>query len=161
PGWKHASPSRTSPWRDRNGRRPRGNAPRPCPGRSPRRPSTSRSCSTGWCSTLGTSEVRPTIVLAGRSKPGQPEVPAGTEGRERMKRKLTFSPHGPFDEEEQTIIRQVVRRVEAANKPHAKSLLELVAKNIHQLQRLGEVLDAYPSVFADQAVGSTRRTLVS
>jgi hypothetical protein len=78
-----------------------------------------------------------------------------------MKRKLTFSPHGPFDEEEQTIIRQVVRRVEAANKPHAKSLLELVEKNIHQLERLGEVLDAYPSVFAEQAVGSTRRTLVS
>lgn len=76
-------------------------------------------------------------------------------------RKLVFSPHGPFDDEEQTIIRQVVRRVEAAKKPMADDMLDLVEKQIRQLDRLAEVLDDYPSVFTEEAVGSTRRNLAS
>lgn len=82
-------------------------------------------------------------------------------GASHMKRKLRFSPHTPFDEEEQTIIRQVVRRVEAAERPSTPDLLDLVEKQIRQLDRLGEVLDDYPSVFAETSVGSTRRNLRS
>ncbi len=72
-----------------------------------------------------------------------------------------FSDHGPFDEEERAVIREVLAAVATATLPNAAALLQAARQSIDQLERLGAVLCSYPSLFSEQSLGSKRRSLDS
>lgn len=74
---------------------------------------------------------------------------------------LTFSPLGPFDEEERQVIGQVVDALAASSHASADRLAAKVEDGIGQLDRLGALLCSYPSMKDEEALGSRRRNLGS
>lgn len=76
-----------------------------------------------------------------------------------MRPALPFGPHGPFDPEERAVVRALVEAVVAAARPNAHGLLEAVHAQIERCEKLGELIDSYPSIFSPQALGSRHRDL--
>jgi hypothetical protein len=74
---------------------------------------------------------------------------------------IEFTNHGPFDQEERDVVRAVVEAVESSEAKSKARLIETVRLNIRQLDRLGEVLQEYPSLYSEQALGSRTRNLRS
>ena len=74
---------------------------------------------------------------------------------------LTFSDHGPFDAEERAVICEVVAAVARQQRPHAEDLVERVRLEIGRLDRVGEALSGYPSIFEPQRLGERRRDLAT
>jgi hypothetical protein len=78
-----------------------------------------------------------------------------------MSKPIEFTGLGPFDNEEQAVICDVVEAAMAAAMPAADSLLAELRRNVEQLDRMGELLASYPSSFSEQSLGNKRRTLHS
>lgn len=74
---------------------------------------------------------------------------------------IEFTEHGPFDAEERALVLTVVRAVEESEAASSKRLLETIRLNIQQLDRIGQVLDEYPSLYSKQELGSRTRGLRS
>ena len=74
---------------------------------------------------------------------------------------IEFTQHGPFDAEEQELVRAVVAAVEESNARSSGRLLETIRLNIQQLDRIGHILEGYPSLYAKQELGSRTRGLRS
>jgi hypothetical protein len=73
----------------------------------------------------------------------------------------SFGEHGPFDTDERAAILAVIGAVSRGSSANKGALLANVQRNIHRLERIGEVLAEYPSSFSDQALGNRRRGLQS
>lgn len=73
----------------------------------------------------------------------------------------TFGPHGPFDTEEQAVIRAVFAAAQDAARPEAPSLLAAVQGRIDLLEQLGAAIDAFPSLLRPQTLGQVTRDLDS
>jgi len=71
----------------------------------------------------------------------------------------TFSSHGPFDRTERATVLAVYESLEA--QPGSQPWLATIHENRRQLERLGEVLNGYPSLFLEQSVGGRKRDLQS
>lgn len=71
----------------------------------------------------------------------------------------TFSPHGPFDRTERATVVAVYQALDA--QPGAASWLKTIHESRRQLERLGEVLNGYPSLFMESSVGDSKRDLQS
>jgi hypothetical protein len=67
---------------------------------------------------------------------------------------IEFSGHGPFDEEERALIVEVVAAVAEAGE---KEMVREIQHQVHQLDRLGELLGSYPSLLATQRLGGQQR----
>ena len=78
-----------------------------------------------------------------------------------MSKPIEFTGLGPFDNEEQAVICDVVEAAMTAAMPAADSLLAELRRNVEQLDRMGELLASYPSSFSEQSLGNKRRTLHS
>lgn len=74
---------------------------------------------------------------------------------------LRFEASGPFDEEEQAIIQEVVSAVREAGTAQAEGLIEAVRHQVHLLHRLGSVLSEYPSLHAPQELGARTQSLAT
>ncbi len=70
-----------------------------------------------------------------------------------------FGPHGPFDGEERRVILEVIDGVRRAGKPGAAGWIEALIEKVDHLERLGEVVDAHPSLLETQSVGTRQRSL--
>jgi len=75
--------------------------------------------------------------------------------------KIAFTEHGPFDADERTLVRSVVRAVVESGAKSRQRLLDTIQLNIRQLDRIGQVLDEYPSLYTEQELGSRTRNLHS
>jgi len=74
---------------------------------------------------------------------------------------MEFSDQGPFDDEERAVIVDVLSALEGSAYAGREGLMDEVRRNARQLDRLGELLSAYPSLFAEQALGEKKRGLRS
>jgi hypothetical protein len=74
---------------------------------------------------------------------------------------ITFCDHGPFDEIEREVIRDVVTAVQKAGHEKSDQLTATVAANIAQLDDMGSLLCRYPSVFGEQSLGNKTRGTTS
>lgn len=72
--------------------------------------------------------------------------------------KLSFGKDGPFDEEEQAVITDVARALMRRGGQEATHHLEVMRQNLARLDRLGEIVCDYPSIFAPEALGSLNRS---
>jgi hypothetical protein len=78
-----------------------------------------------------------------------------------MTKPIEFTGLGPFDSEEQAVIRDLAEAVTAADLPNAGTLLSAMRSNVAQLDKMGELLASYPSLFGEQSLGSKKRSLSS
>lgn len=74
---------------------------------------------------------------------------------------IEFTEHGPFDHQERALVVAVIAAIEASSTKSKGRLLETMQLNIRQLERLGEVLKEYPSLYSEQELGSRTRNLRS
>jgi hypothetical protein len=72
-----------------------------------------------------------------------------------------FADCGPFDPSEREVIVDVLHAMEACEGPGAADLVARVREAIISLDRFGGVLCDYPSLFAEQSLGSRRRDLTT
>ena len=72
---------------------------------------------------------------------------------------VEFHPCGPFDEDEQALIQELVDAVRQSSAPQAQTLLATVLHNVGLLNRLGQVVCDYPSLHAEQHLGSRHRSM--
>jgi hypothetical protein len=72
---------------------------------------------------------------------------------------LLFADCGPFDAEEREVIVAVVHAIESYDSDVAAQLSARVREAIESLDHFGGVLCEYPSLFAQQSLGSRRRDL--
>ncbi|MBW2524863.1 MAG: hypothetical protein JRI23_11835 [Deltaproteobacteria bacterium] len=72
---------------------------------------------------------------------------------------LVFEPTGPFDGEERALIEEVVAAVHRVGTPQAEGLLDAVGHNLQLLNRLGAILNEYPSLYAPQELGQRKQSL--
>ncbi len=78
-----------------------------------------------------------------------------------MSKPIEFTGHGPFDNEEQAVICDVVEAVLKAAMPGADEVLAELRRNVERLDRMGELLASYPSSFSEQSLGRKTRSLHS
>ena len=74
---------------------------------------------------------------------------------------IAFSEHGPFDDDERRVVVAVLAAVEASSSADAAELCATVERHVGLLDRLGELLAAYPSLYREQSLGHSRRDLSS
>jgi hypothetical protein len=74
---------------------------------------------------------------------------------------VDFSEHGPFDPEEREVVREAIEAIERSEHPQAGELTGSVGEMIRRLDRLGELLAEYPSVFSAQSLGQEQRDVGS
>jgi hypothetical protein len=71
---------------------------------------------------------------------------------------IQFTGQGPFDEREQALVHDVGSALRAAG---ATQMLEELQYQVRQLDRLGELLSSYPSLFATRTLGGNKRHVES
>src|SRR5688572_18917951 len=76
-------------------------------------------------------------------------------------RLLTFQGTGPFDDDEQALIEDVAHAVLAAQLDNGPALLSAVSQHVTQLERLGALVQSFPSLLGEQSLGGRRRGLSS
>jgi hypothetical protein len=76
-------------------------------------------------------------------------------------RLITFEGTGPFDDDEQALIEDVARAVVAAQLEKGPALVAAVSQHVTQLERLGALVQSFPSLLGEQALGERRRGLTS
>ncbi len=74
---------------------------------------------------------------------------------------LGFSEHGPFDAEEQRVVRAACEAVADTEHPHAEALLLRIAAAAGRLDDGGQLLSTYPSLFEVDRIGDRTRDLSS
>ena len=74
---------------------------------------------------------------------------------------IHFSENGPFDAEEREVIGECVHKIIASGHHQAEEMAARVLSHIRQLDKLGDLLADYPSVFGAQSLGGKRRDVSS
>ncbi len=78
-----------------------------------------------------------------------------------MSAQVQFTGFGPFDDDEQAVIHDVVAAVVRTAAPQSESVVTELQRNIDLLDRMGELLADHPSSFIEQSIGGKTQTLQS
>ena len=67
-----------------------------------------------------------------------------------MQPSIEFAPRGPFDDDERAVIRDVATAIGQTQR--GETLIGFIQHNISLLDRLGNLLSDFPSLFAEQRI---------